>query len=544
MGRSRGNFQSADEDPTQRSRRKKNASTGENLESTSAGQGAGDGKKALYHCNYCNKDITGKIRIKCAMCPDFDLCIECFSVGAEMQPHKSSHPYRVMDNLSFPLICPDWNADDEILLLEGIEMYGMGNWTEIAEHVGTKSKDVCIEHYNNVYMNSPYFPLPDMSHVVGKNRKELLAMAKGSSMHGEHILKEDSPFSPSRVKIEGGSSGRLLSPLNTDMESGGRPNNANASKTAVKKASGIARAKDSPNNVKVEDPHIERSSKGKKPNCPVDGPSLLDLSGYNTKRQEFDPAYDNDAEQLLAEMEFKENDTEEEREIKVRVLRIYGKRLDERKRRKDFILERNLLYPNPFEKDLSPEERAICRRYDIFMRFHSKEEHEELLRTVITEHRTLRRIQELKEMMSQEARAAGCRTSIEADRYLDHKRKREAEDSSRRVKEGGQLVPNVVIASESVGKDSHLKGSSSYNVNELDITALFDTQLLSEAEKRLCYEIRLPPPLYLQMQEVMTKEIFGGNVSKKSDAHSLFKIDANKVDRVYDVLVKKGIAQP
>jgi hypothetical protein len=22
------------------------------------------------------------------------------------------------DNLSFPLICPDWNADDEILLLE------------------------------------------------------------------------------------------------------------------------------------------------------------------------------------------------------------------------------------------------------------------------------------------------------------------------------------------------------------------------------------------------------------------------------------------
>ena len=63
-------------------------------------------------------------------------------------------------------------------------------------------------------------------------------------------------------------------------------------------------------------------------------------------------------------------------------------------------------------------------------------------------------------------------------------------------------------------------------------------------EKRLCYEIRLPPPLYLQMQEVMTKEIFCGNVSKKSDAHPLFKIDASKVDRVYDVLVKKGIAQP
>jgi len=60
------------------------------------GQGTSEGKRALYHCNYCNKDITGKIRIKCSFCPDFDLCIECFSVGAEVIPHKSNHPYRVM----------------------------------------------------------------------------------------------------------------------------------------------------------------------------------------------------------------------------------------------------------------------------------------------------------------------------------------------------------------------------------------------------------------------------------------------------------------
>ncbi|PIM99883.1 hypothetical protein CDL12_27612 [Handroanthus impetiginosus] len=177
MGRSRGNF-NAEEDPSQRSRRKKNASSGENIESITAGQGTSDGKRASYHCNYCTKDMTGRIRIKCAVCSDFDLCIECFSVGAEVHPHKSGHPYRVMDILSFPLICPEWNADEEMLLLEGIEMYGMGNWAEVAEHVGTKSKEVCIEHYRNAYLNSPYFPLPDMTHVVGKNKKELLAMAK------------------------------------------------------------------------------------------------------------------------------------------------------------------------------------------------------------------------------------------------------------------------------------------------------------------------------------------------------------------------------
>lgn len=61
-----------------------------------AGSGTNEGKKALYHCNYCNKDISGKIRIKCTKCADFDLCVECFSVGAEVTPHKSNHPYRVM----------------------------------------------------------------------------------------------------------------------------------------------------------------------------------------------------------------------------------------------------------------------------------------------------------------------------------------------------------------------------------------------------------------------------------------------------------------
>lgn len=45
-------------------------------------------------------------------------------------------------------------------LFQGIEMYGMGNWAEVAEHVGTKSKEQCIDHYTNKYKNSPYFPLP------------------------------------------------------------------------------------------------------------------------------------------------------------------------------------------------------------------------------------------------------------------------------------------------------------------------------------------------------------------------------------------------
>ena len=50
------------------------------------------------------------MRIKCAVCPDFDLCLECFSVGAEVTPHASSHAYRVVDSLTFPLFHPDWGV--------------------------------------------------------------------------------------------------------------------------------------------------------------------------------------------------------------------------------------------------------------------------------------------------------------------------------------------------------------------------------------------------------------------------------------------------
>ncbi|KAI5330742.1 hypothetical protein L3X38_020868 [Prunus dulcis] len=432
MGRSRGNFHS-DEDPTQRSRRKKNASTGENLESSAAG--------------------AGQVRF-----------------------------------IFPPLICPDWNADDENTASGGQpKCIGLGNWAEVAEHVGTKSKEQCIEHYTNVYLNSQRFPIPGMMHFEQKEKIErsfLLWLKghgedkKGFPMLGDHSLKEESPFSPSRTKAEdmhkGGHSSRLLSSINTDAESGLRSSGASVAAAAGnKKPSNMAQVKDGHAVIKVEEPQADR--KGKKP-------SSLGSAG---------PFFSRDT------------DTEDERDLKLRVLRIYSKRLDERKRRKDFILERNLLYPNPFEKDLLPEERAICRRYDVFMCFHSKEEHEELLQTVIAEHRTMKRIQELKE-----ARAAGC---------------------------------------QSVDKDSNSRPAgqaTSSSASDMDIMGFYGSDLLSEAEKRLCSEIRLPPPVFLKMQEVISIEIFSGNVSKKSDVHHLFKIEPSKIDRVYDMLVKKGITQP
>lgn len=567
MGRSRTVSRPTEEDLNQRSKRKKTASGSvENVELPSAGLGQVPSEAkgpALYHCNYCNKDLSGMVRIKCAVCPDFDLCVECFSVGAEITPHKCNHPYRVMDNLSFPLICPDWNADEEILLLEAIEMYGFGNWAEVAEHVGTKSKSQCIDHCNAIYMNSPCFPLPDLSHVMGKSREELLAMAKGNGLvkkefttHGELTLKQESPAG-AKVKYETPrkedpahqSSCSLTGEIGShiDSRSGG-----NTFLVAGKKTSNMAQIKDG---IKVEETQADRSIGEKKPRVfTEEEPSMTELSGYNFKRQEFEIEYDNDAEQLLADMEFKDTDTKAERELKLRVLHIYSKRLDERKRRKDFILERNLLYPDPFERNLSPEEKEIYQRYKVFMRFHSKEEHRELLKSVIEEHRIVKRIQEL-----QEARAAGCRTAAEANKFIEEKRKKEAEENAQRLKESVQAGPSGKvllhgsprgIVRGSTGLQPFSKESSTVlgqttlsTLDDWDITGFIGADLLSDSEKQLCSEIRILPSHYLSMLQTLSMEIMKGNISKKSDAHNLFKVEPSKVDRVYDMLVKKGIVQ-
>jgi hypothetical protein len=35
-------------------------------------------RRGVYECDYCHSDISQLPRIRCAECPDFDLCLECF----------------------------------------------------------------------------------------------------------------------------------------------------------------------------------------------------------------------------------------------------------------------------------------------------------------------------------------------------------------------------------------------------------------------------------------------------------------------------------
>ncbi|SNX84681.1 related to ADA2 - general transcriptional adaptor or co-activator [Melanopsichium pennsylvanicum] len=105
-----------------------------------------------YHCDACGADITLTVRIRCAECADFDLCASCFCSGAQPSKHKAWHDYRVVEQHSYPIFCDDWGADEELLLIDGCQTYGLGNWADIADHIGNRTKEEVQEHYITVYV--------------------------------------------------------------------------------------------------------------------------------------------------------------------------------------------------------------------------------------------------------------------------------------------------------------------------------------------------------------------------------------------------------
>ena len=48
----------------------------------------------------------------------------------------------------------------ELLLIDGLLASGMGSWADAAEHIGTFTREDAEKHYNEVYVQSPDWPMP------------------------------------------------------------------------------------------------------------------------------------------------------------------------------------------------------------------------------------------------------------------------------------------------------------------------------------------------------------------------------------------------
>ena len=147
----------------------------------------------------------------------------------------------------------------------------------------------------------------------------------------------------------------------------------------------------------------------------VETMSGAELAGFMPRRGDFDIEWDNDAEETIGDMEFLPTDSEEDRQLKLKVLAIYDAKLDKRESRKKFIISRKLWDYRRLHQDfeaLPRDERDLVLRMRLFERFHTPQEHNIFIADILKAKRLRKEIAKL-----QMYRRIGIRTLVEAEKY-------------------------------------------------------------------------------------------------------------------------------
>ncbi|KAL2416847.1 Transcriptional adapter 2 [Exophiala dermatitidis] len=517
------------------------------IRKNAASRGGDGGTK--YHCDVCSIDITSTVRISCAnpACRDYDLCVPCFARGEHSKNHDPrTHEYHVVEQNSIPIYTEDWGADEELLLLEGSERYGLGSWADVAEHIGGyREKDEVRDHYINTYINSSLFPLPE------------LADPKDTRLF-ERIPKDEFQARKKR-RIE-------------------------ERKEAAKSA--------------------PPATPKQKPTASV--PACHEVQGFMPGRLEFETEFANDAEEAVQHMSFEPGDgidpvtgeMDEETALKMTVFDIYNSRLKARTERKRIIFEHNLLdYKKNqlIDKKRTKEEKDLLHKAKPFARMMNHEDFEAFNRDLLHEHNlriAISQLQEWKQMgitdlkggekyeADKQARAQRNQPQGQFDRMPQIPKKGSQVQQAELPTEASKLTapelplrfqrkPKTVpqfadsqpvvqndfdkLFAEANGPDNTsgpkpkqryvvqpLNGVTPWKLEE-DKSLAPDLQLLSEEEIQLCNALHIRPKPYLALKEGLLKEAMkqGGHMKKK-EARGVCRIDVNKANRIFDFMIHSG----
>ncbi|KAI9934685.1 hypothetical protein ASPWEDRAFT_116578 [Aspergillus wentii DTO 134E9] len=497
-----------------------------------------------YHCDICSIDVTSTVRISCAhpVCNEYDLCVPCFAAGEKSKNHDpTTHPYQVIEQNSVPIFEEDWGADEELLLLEGADIYGLGSWADIADHIGGyRTKDEVRDHYYSTYIFTPNFPLP------------------------ERADPDDTSLSDSISKEE----------------------------FQARKKRRIEERKDA---AKAAPPTTPKQ----KPTASV--PACHEVQGYMPGRLEFETEFLNDAEEAVQHMVFDpgagilpngENDAE--MELKMTVVDIYNARLTARTERKKILFEHGLLEyrkNTALEKKRTKEERDLLNKTKPFARMMNHDDFEEFSKGLEYEHNLRLAISQL-----QEWRQMGIGDLKGGEKYEQEKQQRMQRlmpqgsfdrFATSRPKQSQQpehptaasqlTTPELPLrlqkASTGAAKTPEPNGNQAMNdfdrmfasngdpvstpqpaktkfvvppLNgvvpwKLENDGAPDLHLLTKEEVEVCNVLHVQPKPYLVIKETLLKEAMkqGGSLKKK-DARTICKIDSAKTGRIYDFMVHSG----
>ncbi|KAD4385211.1 hypothetical protein E3N88_25379 [Mikania micrantha] len=122
-------------------------------------------------CNHCSRSL-GIVYYQSLKEIEILLCLSCFNDGAFVAGHSSVDFIKVDSTKDYgDLEADSWTNQETLLLLEAMERFNE-NWSEIADHVGTKSKAQCIHHFVRLSIDETpleSIEVPDASNLPNGN---------------------------------------------------------------------------------------------------------------------------------------------------------------------------------------------------------------------------------------------------------------------------------------------------------------------------------------------------------------------------------------
>lgn len=492
-------------------------------------------------------DFMAQVRIRCASdrCKDYDLCVSCFSEGKSSRDHDpATHSFQVIEQHSVPIFTDDWGADEEALLLEGAETYGLGSWADIADHIGGfRDKDEVRDHYISTYVNSSRFPLP------------------------EHCSPADTQLTDEWPR----------------------------EKFQARKKRRIEKCKEDAKNAPPQAPK-------QKPTSSV--PSCHEVQGFMPGRLEFETEFVNEAEEAVQHMTFepgegdtnpRTGDVDPEMKLKMTIMEIYNGRLTQRVERKKLIFEHQLLdfkKIQAIEKKKSREERELVNRAKPFARLMNKTDFDEFtadleyelnLRQAISQLQDWRRMGvgdlETGKVYEQEKTQRLARIAqLGQFNHYASARSKPLPPSEGSTTASGLTAPDLVLgpvnglptppqsnsssaaASESkqitnngapvtLASTTPLSHRPKFSITPLGNASALklnnenapDFHLLTDDEKDICCNLRILPRQYIAMKDSVLREAQkqGGSLKRKM-VKEICKIDSAKCGKIFDFFVNSG----
>ncbi|CAG8578619.1 11984_t:CDS:2, partial [Racocetra fulgida] len=368
---------------------------------------------------------------------------------------------------------------EEELLIEGAEMHGLGNWADIAEFIGNRTKEDCEQHYMKTYVNSETWPLPDMNVKFQIDEETMRERKRRRLQTIENRPQNSTQKTPTKV----------LQSLPANHEIAGYMPHRYEFETEYE------------NDAELVIKDLELNEQ--------DDPQDFEMKTY------------------VLEIYNKKLNKRAERK---RLIFEHGLLEFRKNVRKDYCTGSLISTANcaiEDEKYKSKEEKELINRIRPFAQSLCKKDFDDLRDELFEELSTRLEIRKLKEY-----RQMGIMTLSEANKYEKAKAQKQHSPSSSPY--GNKTLP---AAASPVIRLNVRKQPQALDLNDEE-----GVHLLSEAERRLCETLRILPKSYLVIKETILKEwARSGGTLRRRQARGLIRIDVNKTARIYDFFIEMAV---